>query len=203
MKCTAKTKSGRKCRGTAIAGLDKCRMHCGQKTSVAREKGQQNIARDKIGALLASLGHDAHEDPLEGLMREVGRSAMAVQVLGSMVAELDAPGAKDAKDAKDSVDSVDSQDSEATVYGPNHLGDGAPHILVTMWNEERDRHARYCKLAIDAGIAERQVRVAEAQARMLAGVISAVLDDRELKLSGRQKEIGKKVAARHLRSLPA
>lgn len=177
MLCTAKTKRGKPCRGKAIKGIDKCRLHCGQKTTVAKRKGQENIARGKIGELLASLGYDGDADPLLGLIREVGRASMAVEVLGGQVAELE------------------------EVHGPNHLGDGAPHILVTMWNEERDRLARYCKLAIDAGIAERQVRVAEAQARMLAGVITAVLEDRKLKLTPKQQEVGKKVAADHLRVL--
>ena len=34
-------------------------------------------------------------------------------------------------------------------------------LVATMWNEERDRAARLAKMAIDAGVAAKQVRLAE------------------------------------------
>ena len=86
------------------------------------------------------------------------------------------------------------------LYGPNHLGDGAPHVLVQMWNQERDRAARFAKLALDAGVVERQVRISEQQGAMLAKVIEATFFD--LELSEAQRARGRELAARHLRALP-
>lgn len=37
-----------------------------------------------------------------------------------------------------------------------------------------DRHARVCKLALDAGVDERRVRIVEAQAEELVGVLHGV-----------------------------
>jgi hypothetical protein len=48
---------------------------------------------------------------------------------------------------------------------------------VILYQQERDRLVRVSKLALDAGVAERQVRLTERQAQQLAEVIRAVLTD--------------------------
>ena len=48
---------------------------------------------------------------------------------------------------------------------------------VRLYLEERDRLVRVAEVAIDTGVAERQVRLAEAQAQQLAAVIRAILTD--------------------------
>jgi hypothetical protein len=48
---------------------------------------------------------------------------------------------------------------------------------VRLYQEERDRLVRVAKAAIDAGVAERQVRITEEQARQLARVVSAIVID--------------------------
>lgn len=56
-------------------------------------------------------------------------------------------------------------------------GEHQLHILVKERQGAVDRLARFSKMAIDAGVAERQVRLAEAQAGMLAALITGVMDD--------------------------
>ena len=73
--------------------------------------------------------------------------------------------------------------------------------LAQLEAQERDRLARFCKLAIDAGIAERQVRIAEAQGALLAGVLQRVLA--ALDLSPAQQRLVAEVAPRELRALGA
>lgn len=48
--------------------------------------------------------------------------------------------------------------------------------LVRLEGEERDRCARFAKLALDAGIAERQVRLAEQQGALIARALRTMLE---------------------------
>jgi hypothetical protein len=58
---------------------------------------------------------------------------------------------------------------------------------------------RWAKTALDAGVAERQARVAEAQGAMVAAVLSAIFDD--LALDERQLRLVPQVVPRRLREL--
>ncbi|MDQ3660591.1 MAG: hypothetical protein M3454_05935 [Actinomycetota bacterium] len=116
-------------------------------------------------------------DPLEVLLYQLGWASGAARALGRLVSELE------------------------EIHGPNHAGDAVPHVLVKLWSEERDRAARLAKMAIDAGLAEKQVRLAETQGQIIAKIFTAVLDDDTLGLSREQRVAGRSLAARHLRAL--
>jgi hypothetical protein len=71
--------------------------------------------------------------------------------------------------------------------------------IVVLEAAERDRCAKFCKLAIDAGLAERMVRVAERQAETVAAAVREALAD-----SGLSEDVRRMVTAnvgRHLRAL--
>ena len=87
------------------------------------------------------------------------------------------------------------------IRNPHRRGEAAPHVLVRMYGEERDRLVRYARACIDAGVAERLVRLAERQGGLLVGVVEAALADRELGLSEKQREVGRGVFARHLQRI--
>ncbi len=57
------------------------------------------------------------------------------------------------------------------------------------------------KMAIDAGLAEKQVRLAERQGQIIAQIFTTVLDDDTLGLSHEQRDAGRSLAARQLRAL--
>jgi hypothetical protein len=76
-----------------------------------------------------------------------------------------------------------------------------PSVWVELYQEERRMLARVCKMAHDAGVAERSVALAERQGEMLAGVIKAVLGD--LGLSKEQQRGAPAVVRRHLTALSA
>lgn len=62
-----------------------------------------------------------------------------------------------------------------------------------------DRLARLCKTALDAGIAERQVRLAEAQGALVASAVQRILD--ALGLSEEQRALVPVVVPRELRAV--
>jgi hypothetical protein len=128
----------------------------------SRRKAHQRVIAEKISAALNSQTIP-YENPLEGLLKEVARSSLAVEMIGSAMIE---------------------------------DGDLKP------WNAERERHARFCKLAIDAGVAERMVWVEQRQAEMFAGVLEESLKDPGLSLTKEQGSQVRKAIARHLRALP-
>jgi len=76
-----------------------------------------------------------------------------------------------------------------------------PSVWVEMYQEERRMLARVCKMALDAGVAERQVRGAEARGELLASTIKAILGD--LGLSKEQQREAPAVVRRHLTALSA
>jgi hypothetical protein len=57
--------------------------------------------------------------------------------------------------------------------------------LTSLEEKERDRCVRFAKTAHDMGIADREIRLAEAQGALLAGAISRILDALELSPSQR------------------
>jgi hypothetical protein len=70
--------------------------------------------------------------------------------------------------------------------------------LVQLEAEERDRAARFAKLALDAGVSERLVRVEEQKALLLFQALRAILV--ELGLDPRDERVTE-VVTRHLRAL--
>jgi hypothetical protein len=71
------------------------------------------------------------------------------------------------------------------------------------WDIQRAHLVRVAKTCIDAGIAERQVQLAEAQGRLLVDVIRRIFDDPELGLTEEQRQVVGVVAGRHLRAVNA
>lgn len=72
--------------------------------------------------------------------------------------------------------------------------------LVQLEAMERDRCCRFAKTALDAGIAERSVRLAEVQGQLITQVLSAVLADPQLGLTEQQRKALPAIAARHLQT---
>ncbi len=81
--------------------------------------------------------------------------------------------------------------------------DTEPEALmwVGLYGEERDRLAKAAKLMLDAGVAERQVKLAEEQGAIVAQLLRSVLAD--LQLTPQQKLEAPKIVRKHLLALPA
>ncbi len=71
------------------------------------------------------------------------------------------------------------------------------HVLVRLWNEERDRTARMARFAAACDFRPRTTELTAEQGRLVAQVTEAALAD--LHLDQTQVALAKKALARHLR----
>jgi len=74
-------------------------------------------------------------------------------------------------------------------------------LLAELYDKERNNLAKFSKMAIDAGIAERQVQLAEATAQVLVHAIRGVLGG--LTLTDEQMALAPGLIRTHLMSIPA
>jgi hypothetical protein len=165
-RCGAKTKRGAICSKPAGWGTPyrhgRCRLHGG--ASPTHVKAAQRREAERA---VESLGLPREVEPHGALVEEVHRAAGHVAWLGEVVGQLDRNQL-----VHGITRTVQLPDGSRTVEAR-----AAINIWVKLYQEERDRLVRVAKTAIDAGVAERQVRLAEAQAQQLARVITAVLSD--------------------------
>lgn len=177
--CRAVNRQGVRCGNWAMTGQEVCRLHGGsspQALDAAKRRLEKARADGRIAEFLEEYGIEA-KHPHDGILEVVDKSGAMVAVLGLLVGELSPDG--------------------GGLYGPDHLGDGRPHVLVEMYGDWLDRHAKACKLALDAGVDERRLRMAEAQASRLFSALSAALASAGL-TTEQQFEIRSGLAA-HLR----
>ena len=106
-------------------------------------------------------------EPHEALLEEVHRAAGHVAWLGEVVGQLERNQV-----VHGITRTVQLPDGSRTVEAR-----AAINIWVKLYQEERRDMVRTAKLALDAGVEERQVRLAEGQAQQLAQVIRAILTD--------------------------
>jgi hypothetical protein len=75
--------------------------------------------------------------------------------------------------------------------------------LVVLEERERDRCANFCRIAIAAGLAERQQAMAERQGQLLAELLRAVIGDPSLGLTPTQQGNVPRLIRRHLETVKA
>lgn len=69
----------------------------------------------------------------------------------------------------------------------NSFGDQVDAPILRRYDKERDKLDRVCKLAIDAGIAERYVQLAELHGQALFGVLQTAFNDPDVALTDAQR----------------
>lgn len=195
-RCNAHSKrTGQQCgnragKGTDHVGFGNCEDHFGS-TPNGNTRAQRLELEMRMREMLADAGRDPDTlDPTHELLQVLADAAAMREVLLRLVAELvpegteayvERPEGRDGRELEPNYVPADP----AGVYGPDHKGDGKPHVLVTMLGDWSDRAARYAKMAVDAGIDERRVELAEEQARQAAGWLrswASVMIDRTREL---------------------
>lgn len=165
------TKCCRECIGGA------CPKHCGSRRTKAgghlckREKGwgtkHEGIGRCKL--------HGGNT-PNHQRAAEHEQARQAVAVLGLPVETT--PEQALADEVKRSAGHITWAFAQlAALQGAEELfSDGKPSPLLALYQWERQHGARVAKAAIDAGLAEREVKLAEAQGEQIGNVLSQVVE---------------------------
>ncbi|MEU8158028.1 hypothetical protein AB0B94_30615 [Micromonospora sp. NPDC048986] len=186
-KCTKRRADGQHCKANAIRGTDSCRRHAGKSLAVVRA---QVAVRDEV--LRWGLG-DATVDPGELLLRLVTQAAIRADAYAADLSRIVAETDGDLRKA------LTGDSYTVTAEGdPVKTGEYV-RAITKLEADERDRAANFAAKAVAAGLAERQVRLAERQGELIFSVIRAILDD--LNLSPEQQAVASEAASRHLRSV--
>jgi hypothetical protein len=156
--------AGRPCTRLPMRGQGVCMMH-GGKVGHNMEAARKRLALVNIRKELDHLGGSLDVDPATAMLAMVHEAAFNVAFLRRQVNAL-RPGFESTHGAGDGiVGRVDPENWSA-----------AEHVLVGMYDRERDRLTRYSKMCRDAGIEERRVKIEEEQGRWLTKTLDLLLD---------------------------
>lgn len=171
--------------GTDHNGTGPCKKHGGN-TATHRKAGQQAAAERAV----ATLGLPVEVNPHEALLEEVHRTAGHVRWLAEVVADTE---------KADLVWGLESETHKgATEFpGTDTTRAAKPSVWLELYHRERAHLVRVAKAAIDAGIDERRVQLAEQQGELVVQVIRATLNDLGVDVT---EEVASTVG-RHLRAV--
>ena len=177
-KCGAKTKNGGTCQRDPVPDARRCHYHGGsspQSLKAAERKRQTREARRAL--TLFGETPAEHVDPAEALLELIARKHHEVNALREVLQLI--------------ADGWDGDDLMRHPYvwgvvkheqgtGPEGYIDrttsaAEPSVWWKLLREAEDQLARYTTAALKAGIEERKVRIAEAQAVMMAQVVDRAL----------------------------
>lgn len=150
--------------GTKHPGIGRCKRHGGA-TATHNRKAEVELARLECIKLGVPIGID----PGEALVQQVWESAGNVAFYRELVQQLPIHPGDDEFVPPDRGSEAQGYwlRGEPGVYGKTYhvsgipTGEGKPHVLVQLYNEERKHLAAVASAALKAGVEERRVRIAE------------------------------------------
>lgn len=185
-RCKATKRDGTPCTRWAIRGATVCGAHGGKAPQV-RKMAMVRAELEYWGVADATADVDPGEVLLRLLSQAVARAEQYAAKLAGVVSE-----AGDLHQALVGDRMVISESGQLTKIDEYVRG------LARLEAEERDRAANFATKAIAAGLAERQVRLAEKQGALIADVLRLVLADASLGLTEQQRAAVPDVLRRHL-----
>lgn len=188
--CAANSRNtGNRCRSLAIPGGTVCRLHGGS-LPVVKAKAKERLILQEIANKIVDMpntsrliGDLMQVDPGVALLRLVWESASNVEYWKGVVRAIQQQvdqGLMPAKAAEEGQTAINAME---------------------RYDNERERLAKVAKMCLDAGIAERQVRLAERQGQVIVQLLVAVLENPELQLTPEQRVKGREIAGNELRLL--
>jgi hypothetical protein len=169
--------------GTDHLGFGRCKLHGG-----SHRNGRKAAAKQEMAAQSLVMGIPVDIDPMEALLQCVRIAAGEVIYASEQLKSLRLEDAI--------VNYEEVEESEEFGTKTKKTSDSRLHIWIETRQQAMDRLARYSKMAIDSGIAERQVVLAEKIGGLMGRLIQGVLGD--LDLSAKQKQLAPEVVRQHL-----
>jgi len=176
--------------GTDHVGWGVCRLHSGS-SATQRKHAAALEARDAAVVMGAPVDVDPHEAMLWCVQVTYGEVAYCTAQIAKLVpADAVGPVATlrhhEELDRAGDVHSLRDETSHAV----------ALHVWIATRHGALERLAKFSKMAVDAGVAERQVKVAEQFGDQLAGMIGGLFED--LVLTADQRDRAPAIVRRHL-----
>ena len=206
-KCTAQRTNGTPCKRWAVAGATVCPTHGGRapqvKAAAARRQAEARIERELGDLADFRADGSGSVDPIGALQRLLNRSERRVEFYAELLQRQYDIAERNQTDA-------DLPPGIKALIGHKYavVGEGeilpveeAIRALVELEAAERDRCAKYAKLALDAKLDERLTTAHETQVNLVADALGAALADMGLS-HGQQQEAARRVA-QHLRLIPS
>lgn len=199
--CGARKKSGGTCDKTAGWGTDHngigtCKLHGG-----STRNARVSAAKKEAAMAAVTLGAPIDIGPLDALLWCVRIAAGEVAYFTMQVSLLqDSEIAGRTRQDKERPLSYgkDGEDSARNVTETT-WGLPALHVWVAARQAALDRLARYSKMALEAGVAERQVQLAERYGELIGRIIGNILDG--LTLNEEQQAKAPDLVRKHLAAI--
>lgn len=155
------------CMASPRKGATVCGQHGGRATQVQR-RAMERVALMSAEGEIADLMRACdvpEQHPIDGLLECVRVAGAMMRVLSHKVGSL-----KEDPSIQTFVVEGKKGGSPETVkiaaedgfWGVNHMGDQTPHVFLPLLRTWQEAYAKACKMALDAGIDERRLRLAEA-----------------------------------------
>ncbi len=174
-RCAATNRSGSRCQKTPVPGATVCRYHGGAAPQVALAAARR-VARNEAVADLAGRDIPPISDPGHSLLRAAGEMEALKDALGERAAAL----------------------QEAQITVTDKQGQQALAAVITAYEQSlrglSDTLVRILKL----GLQDRQVRVQEAQSRLLVEAVTKALASPEADLTFDQIQTIRRLVAENL-----
>lgn len=180
-----------------------CRFHGGSTRHIAKAAQLRLVLGEAEGEIadLMRACDIPEQDPVSGLLEVVRVSGAMMRLLHLKVGELaEDPELHDVLvEGRNGELSVKTVSGRQGFWGLSKDGEMVPHPYVQLLRLWSERYEKACKTALDAGVAERQVRVEEQKGELFAVAVRAILDG--LNLTPEQWELAPTVVATQLRAL--
>jgi hypothetical protein len=174
--------------GTPHPGVGRCKRHAGSTANHVKAASLEIAKRE-----CATLGLAVETTPADALIQEVWEACGNVEFYRSLIQELPTHPEPDVHVAGDESDGSDHWERGDTgIYGRTYhvsglpTGEGKEHILLRLYNDERKRKLEAASAALRAGVDERRVRLAEADATWITAAFVQTLET--MGLAGRVEE---------------
>ena len=189
VKCSAhSSRTGKPCKQWAVRGATVCAAHGGRAPQV-KAAAARRLALGEAIVELEQLGRPIEIEPADAMLEMVYEAAGNVAFYRRRVQDLDQlAGGPQGEDILAVLGGGGKEGREISSKAPPAIvGRVDPrnwraerHVLVGLYDEERERLMRWSKMCRDAGVDERRIKLAEAQGRQLGlvlqGAMRALLD---------------------------